>query len=274
MNIELLEKRLGYVHEQAISKYSKTGVVDVSNICKEIDDLLSGAEDWQRLFKENISDEEFYKILTGMAFIMDWDEQDFLNIVRKYYGKKFVGSKTIETKMQKTVLRTGDRCNALGKFDSWYEDVGINFIILYTEDANVSSAHIYSADEIRELIENNKIVLVTEKERKLFDSDKGKEEYQIFDCAYHKEYSLRNFLDENSKFYSSTLKYIRERLTTEKLKQLLDRNIQHINSEISQIIDCGEESIPKEHIASECYIEFEAREYTRRLKKLNEENKQ
>lgn len=95
----------------------------------------------------------------------------------------------------------------------WNEEVGIDFKIIYTKDFDVDYEHFYTAEEIKKLINEKKIVIISREERDLISDEENykKEDYQMFDDAFD-DYSMQyEFFNEGGKFYKYTLMYIKKK---------------------------------------------------------------
>ncbi len=270
MNAELLKRKIYWEVRYAIDKYFQTGKPDITGICQDMEGLLSGAEECQKLIesKSDISELEFYNMLTTFAFVTNWTEKDLVNIIEIHTGKNFVGSTRIRTRMHKVVKERKDNKHCA----CWYNEVGIDYRVLYTSDAHLDNKHLYTVEEISKLIADGKIVIVKEINRKLFGKKQERETYYPFECAYDDNSALYSFLSKDGKYYLSTLKYIKEQMTSSKLKKLFIENMKHIDGEISYVSNGGKfNGLSWDYVAQECEREFEEKGYTRRLLNLNTE---
>ena len=221
-----------------------------------------------------ISDKDFYSMLKEFAYINNWDDYDCYNVLEMAYNTKFAGHDIINTTMHAVVQKTeGHRRD----FSWWNEEIGINFEILYTEDFKVDYEHFYTTKEIKKLIAEKKILIVSEEERSL-DYEKAnykKEKYQRFDCAYNKHNMRHEFFEETGKFYKYTLKYIKKKLNSKQLKKLYSEHLEHVECEIDEAIDGSKfgSNSSWAHVAKEYSKEFEKCGYAKRLTRLQEAKK-
>ncbi len=266
MNVELLKRKTYWELQSSIDKYIEFNKIDISGLSNQIKELIDAGETCGKMITDKeMSDSDFYKSLKEFAFIIDWDENDFKNIVAKYYGWNFAGYATIKTKMHKQI-------NSLGGHKKSHKEAGVNYKVLYTEDANIDINHIYSIEEVQKLLDEKKIVIVLEEERKVHGKKDEKEDYFAFESAYDRGTIVPLFLSDGGKYYSYTLKYIRNYLTGDKLKELYIGHIDHINTQVCAATNGEhEEFIAWQEIADECSKEFNNCGYTRRLVKLNED---
>ncbi len=271
MNVELNKRRLDGTMHEIVFESSHVEKNDFTQLNYVIEELLNGAESCKKMIdnRRKMSDEVFYSMLRKFAFINGWNDYDCYNVIELAYGMKFVGVTEIATAMHTVVQKTEGHGRS---FDWWNEEVGINFIILYTEDFKAIPSHVYTIKELEDLIAEKKIVLVSKKERNLYigaDRNYPKEEYKKFDYAYDDYRKDNEFFGNDGKFYKYTLKYIRKNLNSKKLRELFYEHLEHVDNQVYEATESNENEYWNS-IAKAYSKEFEERGYAKRLAKLNE----
>lgn len=273
MYIELIKKNLYWEMREILDEYEDGRKVDYTQMNESVEELLHGAESCKEMInnRRNISDIDFYRRLKEFACISGWDEYDCYNVLEMAYNTKFAGYATINTTMHAVVQKREGHGR---DFSWWDEEVGINFKILYTKDFKVDYEHFYTIEEIKKLIAEKKILLVSEEERSLAWENCKKQKYQRFEYAYD-DYNMKHeFFDETGKFYKYTLKYIRKKLNSRQLKKLYSEHIDHVEDEVYEATDgrnYGSDSTWV-HVAKDYSKEFEKCGYAKRLTRLKELN--
>ena len=267
MNIDLRYINLYWELDAAIQEYKKSGMVDFSEINLEVEELIAGAESCLEMInnRRKMPDVVFYKKLLKFAYINSFNDFDYQHIIELMLNTKFSGQATILTTMHDSILKQEGHGRS---FDSWFEEIGINLKIFYTEDANINRNHIYSITEIKSLLAEGKIAILYESERQLDyeNEDYVKEEYQEFECTGDKIFV------NSGKHNPYMLKYIRSHISTKQLLKLFKDHLQHVNSEINYVTDRKNyelDSFKSSVIASEYCDEFKEKGYAKRLAKLN-----
>lgn len=274
MNIELINQSLFWEMSEAVDNHVNGEKINFNTLNNGMEQLLHGAENCLKMIdnRKNLSDEEFYKKLLEFAYINDWNEYDCFRVLEIAYNMKFDGEALIKTTMHTVVQKTEGHGR---DFSWWNEEVGIDFRIFYTKDFEVDYEHFYTTEEIKKLIAEKKILIVSEEERSLAweEDNYKKEKYQRFDYAYD-DYSMKHeFFDETGKFYKYTLKYIKKKLNSRQLKKLYSEHLDHVEGEVYEATDgrnYGSDS-SWAHTAKEYSKEFEKCGYAKRLTRLKEE---
>ena len=272
MNVDLSCKNLQWEVEGAARNFYDYGKINLSEINSGVEELINGAESCLSMItsERELTDEQFYESLLKFAFITEWSEYDCYHVLELAHNLKFVGDEVIKTTMHANVQKTEGHGR---NFSWWDEEVGIDFRILYTEDFIVDYEHFYTIEEIKKLINDKKIIIVSEEKRNLaWDEKNYKEEnYQRFDYAYD-DYSMKHeFFDKNGKFYPYTLKYIRSNFDKKELIKLFKEHLDHSNREIYGATH--KSSWNAKHfkkVAEEYSSEFKKQGYAKRLRKLND----
>ena len=273
MHIELLKQMIFFEMEEAVEKYENGEKVDFTDMNYKIEQLLRGAESCKTMIddKSKLSDTDFYSMLNEFAYINEWNDYDCYNVLEMAYNTKFVDEAIIKTTMHTFYQKTeGHRKD----FSWWNEEVGIDFKILYTNDFEIDYEHFYSINEIKNLITEKKILIVSEKDRDLAldESNYKKEKYQAFDYAYD-DYNMQyEFFNEDGKFYKYTLKYIKKELNSRQLKKLFSEHLDYVEDEIYEATDCENYGSDSSwiNVVKKYSKEFEECGYPIRLNRLKE----
>ena len=273
MYVELIKQTLFWKMRDAVKKQENYEKVDFTEVNYIIEQLLHGAESCQEMInnRRKISDKDFYSMLNEFAYISDWNDYDCYNVLEMAYNTKFAGYATINTTMHTTIQKTAGHGR---DFSWWDEEVGVNFKILYTEDFNVDYEHFYTINEIKKLVAEKKIIIVSERQRNLAweEYNYKKEKYQAFNYAYN-YYSMQyEFFNEGGKFYKYTLKYIKKKLNSRQLKKLFSEHLDHVEGEVYEATDSRNYDSDSSwaHTAKEYSKEFEKCGYAKRLTRLKE----
>ena len=274
MDVELNLLSTFWEMEDAVKAYEYNDDIDFDFVNKRIEELLHGAESCQEMInnRRKLSNEEFYKLLNNFGRVHAWNDYDCQKVLELACKTKFAGKEIIPTTMHTIIQKTEGHGR---DFSWWDEEVGINFKIFYTEDFNFDNEHAYTKEEIKRLIEEKKIFLVSEAERNYpWDLEPYKEEeYESFECAYDDIFSKEfEFLNEKGKYYKYTLQYIRKCLNKRKLERLFKNHMDHVNYEVYSTTNGQTNGSNWAHVASVYKNEFEEKGYSRRLQKLNEKN--
>ncbi len=260
MKIDMTRNCLYWETQKAYVDLDVGNQINFNTFKNGIEELLYRTEICSKLISniDKYSDEEFYNLLLSFAYIKEWDENDYYNVLGLAYNLKFIGDTVIKTSMHYNVQKSEGHGN---NFSWWDEDMGIDLKVLYTEGFEVDEDHVYTVDEIKKLLDDKKIIILCEEERDFdFDEDSYEhEEYFMFDYAYEDYNIYFEFFGEEGKYYKYTLKYIRSMVGKKELlkiyKEYLNYSIKEIN-EIKSLIN--DSSIGEE--------------YTKRLEKLNDLN--
>ena len=275
MNIELLNKQLYWEFANLVDAYKHGEEIDFTEMKYKVDQLLQSAESCKAMIenRKKIKNQEFYDMLNEFAFITEWNDYDCYRVIELAYNKKFEGS------ILKTTMHRMSNMDDSNKKNNEYCDqvVGVNYKVLCDKDYRIKYEHMFTKEDVQNLIDYNLIVILKEEERRLSHSkpDYKPEKYQEFECAYDKYSMQYEFFHENGKFYPYTLRYIRKQATNKKLKELFKEHLKHINYEIDDITNKQEwnDSPSCDYITEECAKKFEEAGFTKRLVKLNENNK-
>ena len=202
MNIELSRQNLLWEMSVAVDNHVNGEKIDFNTLNNRMEQLLHGAENCLEMIdnRKKLSDEEFYKKLLEFAYINDWNEYDCFRVLEIAYNMKFDGEALIKTTMHTADQKTEGHGR---NFSWWNQEVGVDFRIFYTKDFEVDYEHYYTIEEIKKLIAEKKILIVSEEERNLAweEDNYKKEKYQRFDYAYD-EYNMEHrFFDETGKLF-------------------------------------------------------------------------
>lgn len=267
MNIDLRYKNLYWELAYAIQEYENKGIIDFEEVNNGVEELIDGAESCLEMInnRRKFNHKDFYRNLLKFANINGWSDYDYQHILELAYNKKFPGKAVIMTTMHDITTKTEGHGRS---FDYWDEEIGIDLKIYYTVYANINPNHVYSISEIEQLLDENKIIIMYEEERKLGNENEEytSEKYQEFETVEDE------FFKVNGAYHPYTLKYIYNQIDKKKLLKLFKEHLQHINTELNYATDSknSEFNTPKANIIiSEYHDEFKERGYARRLSKLN-----
>lgn len=273
MHIYLIKQTfLSWEMVVALQEYRCGKKIDWNEVNRRMEQLLHGAETCQEMIdnRRKISDKDFYNMLKEFADI-SWFDYDYYNILEIAYNTKFAGDARIKTAMH-TVVR---KVEGHGRDYSWWdEEIGIDFQILYTKEFEVDYDHFYTTEEIKQLIAEKKILIISEEERDLAweENNYKKEEYLRFDCIFDVYSTKDEFFDETGKFYKYTLKYIKKQLNNRKLKNLFAENLEHVEEQIFYNVTSSSGTDNWKYVKKEYSKIYEEKGYAKRLTILKEAN--
>ena len=269
MNVELKERILYWEVEGIGNDFDDSEKIDFSEINSGVEEIIDGAEACLKMIsdRKKLTNKEFYDLLLKFAFISNWNTYDCYKVLELAYNMNFVGDTVIKTTMHAIHQKTEGHGRS---FSWWNEEVRINFKVAYTKDFKVDYEHAYSVDELRRLIDEKKILIISERSSDCDEKNYKKEKYQRFDKPYD-DYSWKNdFFGETGKYYPYTLRYIRSKLNKEKFLKLFKGHLENANKEIYEATheECWDKSYKKAIKAFSA--EFEQQGYAKKLTKLNE----
>ncbi len=270
MDIKLNKQMLFWEMKEIVENYNNGKDGDFTKLNLRMEQLFQEAESCQEMIdnKEKLSENEFYNMLNKFAYISGWTDYDCYNVLELAYNMDFINEAVIKTTMHTTL----DKSEKKGRdFRLWKEEVGINFVILYTKDFQVDYEHVYTIEEIKKLLAEKKIIIVSKEERDLsWDKDDyEKEEYIEFPYAYDDNNMQYEFFNKNGKFYKYTLMYIKKKLTNKELINILLEHLNHIECEVYDTTDGSNyQNLSWSHVAKEYAKKYEACGYSKRLEKL------
>jgi len=274
MDIELNRLTLLYSEMFAVvQNYKNLKNIDFTQVNYVIEKLLNGAESCKKMIdnRKKISNNDFYTMLNEFAHITNWNESDRYNVIELAYNFKIVGEVILPTEMQRIVQKNEGHGR---DFSWWNEKINVDLRVVYNKDFKVNYNHVYSIEEIQNLIDEKKIIIICEEERTTpWDGKDYKEKYHSFNYAYD-DYSFEyEFFNEGGKFYPYTLKYIRKKINNLKLKKLFLEDLNHVNLELKEILKNNKYSDDWYYVIKAYSNELEKQGYSKRLKKLNDVKK-
>jgi len=277
MNIDSFNGSIYWNLKEIVESYEKEGKIDFGEIDIEIEEMLYSLEDCLLMINcaEKISDVNYYNMLKGFAYISNWSDYDYYRVIEIANNQTYKAIGTIMTTMHSKYIKNEGRGRDFGYYNV---ETGINFRILYTEDAKIDFGHFYTIEEITRLIEEKRIVIICEEERNLsYDDEYVVEEYYAFDCVFNdnvsrtiSEINNYEFFHKDGKFYEYTLKYIKQTVDRKELLKIFKEYLGHVNGEINSVIKAyygndGAWGI----VCGECTKEFNDKGYVKRLQRLN-----
>jgi len=137
----------------------------------------------------NLSDKEYFNLISSV-YSISLEKKDYLNIISKRYNKKFNNFIEIGTFM----TFTGRATEGHGRnFDWWEQLYQIRYIVAVSEDFNINEDTNFSKYDIRQMIDNKKIVIVKNINKPLNKPINKKEKAQNFPQINLDIYSKENF---------------------------------------------------------------------------------
>ena len=269
MDVDLIKKQLFWELYSAKEDFKNKNTIDLTKVCKETWRLIVSLEVFRFLLenKSSLSDRSLIKKLLYFGYISDWNEIDCFNVIKLKYDFKYIGYDQIKTSM----IQTMQKSKGTGRDYSHYrENSSVLFNVLYTKDFMIDYNHRYTIDEIKKLLKEKKIFIISREEEKLScEEDYKKEPYYPFEEAYNKYSMEYEFLNPRGKFYFYTLKYIKKKITYKRLRELFNEQYEHVINEINEATNEQNKSdCYFNHICYCCSIVFERKGYIQRLEKI------
>lgn len=209
-----------------------------------------------------MSNEKYAQLLREVSTVY-LDGKDYLKILSEKYCKNFIGFTTISTTMTRNTTITEGHGHS---FDYWNEEIGTEFDIVYTDDANIEENHHYSIAEIKALIADKKIILIYERDVK--DSlPRKKEDYENFPVL--NLYTIQYHGPLTPKYF----KYLRKKITPERITRELRKYLEELEHDIESIHSFSSPITYENNIALKCYTSQETNGYLKQLMKIKKDQK-
>lgn len=131
---------------------------------------------------KKLTDEQFYKIILNF-YDISFEEKDYLKYISKKTGEKYdwfteiYTSMTFEDRASKGHGRT---------FEYWDQNYQVTFNVAVNEKydtAGILDEKVFSKDEIKEMVKNKDIVIVSSSSQEIDNFDFEKESYEKFSCV-------------------------------------------------------------------------------------------
>lgn len=246
--MKITKKNL-YSYEDSDSRWLEINWFDHFEYLNDVkEDLYSIKRLVETDFK-NISDEEFYNIVSRFYSIF-LTKNDILNILSKTVGKEFDRFEVLKTRMTyKDTVSEGH-----GRDFSWWEETfEIDWIVVAAKDFILDKNHNYSKDEIRELIRNKQIIKLSNRKKPIginpklsYESEEvesinthsiniGKMDYMNF-VSYDELISLNSIKYDDSDFgkelYHRTISLLRKNLSKKRILNDFKKILLFLNDNI------------------------------------------
>lgn len=223
MQIDFIEPILSDIFYHS-NTYNDSYVADL--LLKQTNAYIKKAEDVCYLLSKNrVSDKDFGKIIENVSYI-DLNSNDYLAIFKIALQKVFVGYATLHTSMVRHVFAPEKQKDS---FDYFGEDVGIDFRVAYSIDCSIDYDKEYTVQELRQLLKENKIVIIEEMETRQLPVKSEKDgSLPII--------NLEHIPHRNDKFRDAYLKYLRRQIDHNFLRSSLDSYLHYLKREINQIL--------------------------------------
>lgn len=192
---------------------------------KEISFLISKAEECQSIIDEydNLSNPDFYKKIKALGIGSDLTELDIINIIGLYYGREYEGIEKIQTNMSWPVIEEYGHGKDLERRREFRT---MDLEVIYG-NCNLSNRYRYSKEEIDKLVNYQKIIILRNKidwDNSCGDTNR----YPEYPTVFGKENQIE---DSKGKYYRMMLKYLKTKITKEKLIELQKKLVSIIKKE-------------------------------------------
>ena len=215
-------------------KYNKDKDDELDNLSKNFNDyfeeisfLINKAEECQSIIDEydDLSNQAFYKKIKKLGIGSNLTRFDIIKIISLYYGREYEGIEKIRTEMSHPVLAEYGHGKDL---ESKREYRTVNLEVVYG-NCNLSNIHRYSKEEIEKLLKYQKIVILSDQidwDNSCSDTNR----YPDYPTVYGE---VNEIEDSNGKYYRMMLKYLKIKITKEKLINLQKELVSIIKREKS-----------------------------------------
>lgn len=234
--------RLGFKNEDRLYES-----IDITPVSEKIDKSINDIKKYNKLIKnyDDMSGTIFNDFIKELANI-ELEQEDYLNILSFVNGKEYDRVSTIETSMitrSKLPFR-------------------ISYKAAISKGLFVLPGHIYNTKELSELVDTNSIVLLEEVHKPL-NSSYDEIEYRVpFNV-----YSKKDFTSEDGELYIVTLKYIKNKFSSELLRNKMDEYIKYLEDEIRYMCSFGNNNSNYREVSQELKRKFD-KEYRKIINDL------
>lgn len=193
---------------------------------EEITYLINKAEECQNIIDkyDEVSRSEFYKLITKFGLGTNLTRQDYTNIISLYYNREYEGPVEILTDMSCPVIEE----YGYGKdLEQKREFRKVKLEVVYSNRCNISTKHRYTKEEIEELLDYQKIIIL----RDIVDwnySCTNTNPYPKYDKVFGDENEIE---DVSGKYYDMMLKYLRTKFDKDVLMAIKDKLVSIIKKE-------------------------------------------
>lgn len=168
IDISLQEKTFENIYRDSNKENAQKFKLYLKTIISDIKEVMDA--DFNLL-----SDQELY-ILLNKIYNISFDEDDYLKMLSEKYKKNYVCSTNIAT----TMTFQGIKTEGQGKtFDYWSQLFQVHFKIIATQDVKITDKP-FTKNELKKLIENKSILILSEYEIPIEEITFEKEEYENF----------------------------------------------------------------------------------------------
>lgn len=192
------------------------GDENVNNFTSLIQTYISNVENILEAIGDNdkkVSDLEFKKRIEEI-FAIDLTPEQFLNMLSEINEKDYVGYTEISTNMGYEARLHEGR----GRDFSWWDQkYRIVLNVIYMKDLEIDLEKHYSSSEIKQLIEEKKIVIIDRNGRRVNDIENEEPVISLESCEILDDYG-RLDLNKDSKYYSQVLHYVRDNMNIDEVK--------------------------------------------------------
>ena len=188
---------------------------------KELDFLIDKAEECLNLIKDydEISDLKYYQRAQKFGIDSKFKSYDYMYIIGMANNTNYKTTITIRTKMKKIVVEE----KGYGK-DKEVKKVErpVNLYVLFKD--TIRADYAYSKEEVDELLNAGEIVILnTETECDKF-APSDYVNVPDYDVVFHSDRGHSyEFEDYDGKYYDTTVKYMRVKLSKDKLKDIYNK---------------------------------------------------
>ena len=253
------------------STYAYIGRTDEEDILKtfqkELKRNVNILENFINRNFENLSDDEFYNFISEVYSIILNDE-DYLNIISKMKNNKYNRFMEIGTYMTFKDLASEGHGKS---FDCWEQLYQVKYIIAVAEDTKIKYDSILTKKEIKNLIENNKIVIVQTKPEPIYNKLQRNETIEVMPSIdLELDYSngeATGCICKNNNF-SYFVSLLRKKFTKKKILKDMRSYINELQEQINRILSSGDGNYLYEQVSKLCNDWYNNSEEKQKIKSL------
>ena len=216
---------------------------------------------------ENISDDEFYNLISE-AYSITFNDVDYLNVISKMNNKKFKCFMEIGTYMTfNDIARSGH-----GKsFDFWEQLYQVKYVVAVAEDAKIENDSILTKKEIKDLIGDNKIVIVQKESVPIYNELQFDEAVEVMpsidlDFNYY-DGRVTGDICKND-YFSYFVALLRKKFTKKKIISDMKNCINELENQISEFLSFGHNDSLYSDVLNLCNNWYNTSEERQKVKNL------
>ncbi len=263
IDVRLEDYTYAYIGRTDEEDILKTFQEEIKRSINILENLING--DFKKM-----SDDEFYNLISEV-YDITLNNEDYLNIISKMKNKKFNHFMKIDTYMTFKALASEGH----GKSFDWCEQLyQVKYVIAVAEDTEIEYASILTKKEIKNLIENNKIVIVKMETQPINDKLKRNETVETMpsiDLGLNYSYgNATGYICKNDNF-SSFVSLLRKKFTKKRIIKDMRIYINELQEQINDILSSGLSDYSYEQVSKVCNKWYNSSEEKQKIRSLTKQ---